>query len=88
MFLWYKANDLSIYLNDYAQHQFVFSPSELNVLRTTIGNFDQAVILNALSYFTPSNIRLKVISKGVNVNRTCAFYEAKYSVEKISNFAF
>lgn len=71
-------------ITDYAQHQFVFSPSELNVLRTTIGNFDPAVILNALSYFTPSNIRLKVISKGVNVNRTCAFYEAMYSVEKIS----
>ena len=35
------------------------------------------------SYFTPDNIRLKVISKDVKTTQVCAFYEAEYSVEKI-----
>ena len=70
-------------ITEYAQHQFVFSPKELNKLRATIGSFDHSVILNALSHLKPANLRLKVISKDVPADKTCAFYEAKYSVEDI-----
>ncbi|MAI36370.1 insulinase family protein [Alteromonas sp.] len=70
-------------ITEYAQHQFVFSPKELNKLRSTIGSFDHSVILNALSHLKPANLRLKVISKDVPADKTCAFYEAKYSVEDI-----
>ncbi|GFD68034.1 insulinase family protein [Alteromonas sp. KUL106] len=70
-------------VTEYAQHQFIFEPKELNQLRSTIGSYDRDVIEHALSFFTPDNIRLKVISNDVKTTQVCAFYEAEYSVEKI-----
>ncbi|MDY6883555.1 MAG: insulinase family protein, partial [Pseudomonadota bacterium] len=72
-------------VTEYAEHQFIFDASELNQLRSTIGSFDRTVIEHALSYFTPDNIRLKVISKDVDTTQVCAFYEAEYSVEPIDD---
>ncbi len=72
-------------MTEYAEHQFIFDASELNQLRSTIGSFDRTVIEHALSYFTPDNIRLKVISKDVDTTQVCAFYEAEYSVEPIDD---
>lgn len=71
-------------VTEYAQHQFTFTPEELNKLRATIGSYDKVVLDNALSYFTPENLRLKVISKDVKTTKTCAFYEAQYDVQKIN----
>ena len=68
---------------EYAQHQFIFDQHELNLLRSTIGSYDEGILENALSYFTPDNIRLKIIAKGVKTTKTCAFYEAEYGIEQI-----
>ncbi len=68
-------------ITEYAQHQFIFEPDELNRLRSTIGSYDRSIIEHALSFFTPKNLRLKVISKDVKTTQVCAFYEAEYSVE-------
>ena len=70
-------------VTEYAQHQFLFSPDELNILRATIGSYDKQTLEHALSFFRPENLRLKVISKEVTTTKTCAFYEAEYGVEKI-----
>ena len=70
-------------VTEYAQHQFIFGQDELGKLRSTIDSYDKNVIEHALSYFTPDNFRLKVISKDLKTTQVCAFYEAEYSVEKI-----
>ena len=72
-------------ITEYAQHQFIFEPDELNRLRSTIGSYDRSIIEHALSFFTPKNLRLKVISKDVKTTQVCAFYEAEYSVEDIDD---
>ncbi|MFD3316216.1 insulinase family protein [Alteromonas macleodii] len=72
-------------ITEYAQHQFIFGPDELNRLRSTIGSYDRSIIEHALSFFTPKNLRLKVISKDVKTTQVCAFYEAEYSVEDIDD---
>ena len=68
---------------EYAQHQFIFDQHELNRLRSTIGSYDRGVLENALSYFSPDNIRLKIIAKDVKTTKSCAFYEAEYGIEQI-----
>lgn len=70
-------------VTEYAQHQFIFSANDVKQLRSTIGSYDQKVLEHALSFFTPKNLRLKVISKEVKTDTICAFYKAEYSVEKI-----
>ena len=70
-------------ITEYAQHQFLFDAKELNELRATIGSYDREVLDNALSYFTPDNLRVKVISKDVKATKVCAFYNAEYAVEAI-----
>jgi len=70
-------------VSEYAQLQFLFSATELNQLRSTIGSYDREKLNHALSYFTPRNIRLKVISPDLETDKTCAFYNAKYSVSAI-----
>lgn len=70
-------------VTEYAQHQFLFTPEQLNELRTTIGNYDKAVLEHALSFFTPNNLRIKLISKDVKTTKVCAFYNAEYSVEAV-----
>ena len=72
-------------ITEYAQHQFIFEPDELNKLRSIIGSYDRSIIEHALSFFTPKNLRLKVISKDVKTTQVCAFYEAEYSVEDIDD---
>ena len=72
-------------ITEYAQHQFIFEPDELNRLRSTIGSYGRSIIEHALSFFTPKNLRLKVISKDVKTTQVCAFYEAEYSVEDIDD---
>ena len=72
-------------ITEYAQHQFIFEPDELNRLRSIIGSYDRSIIEHALSFFTPKNLRLKVISKDVKTTQVCAFYEAEYSVEDIDD---
>ncbi|WDT87348.1 insulinase family protein [Alteromonas sp. 009811495] len=68
---------------EYAQHLFVFSADEVNILRSTIGSYDKSVLVHALSYFTGQNVRIKVISKSEKTTKVCAFYMAEYHVEKI-----
>lgn len=67
-------------VTEYAQHQFLFNADELKRLRLTIGSYNGDVLTEALSYFSPRNIRLKIISPDVVTNKTCAFYNARYSV--------
>lgn len=70
---------------EYAQHLFIFSPDEVAILRSTIGDYDQAVLDDALSYFTPHNMRVKLISKSLKTTKVCAFYMAEYHVEKLDS---
>lgn len=69
---------------EFAQHQFLFTPEQLRKLRTSIGSYDGAVMKEALSFFTPCNIRLKVISPDVETDRSCAYYNARYRVQPIA----
>ena len=70
-------------VSEYAQHLFIFSPDEIGILRSTIGDYDQGVLEHALSYFTPQNMRVKLISKSLKTTNVCAFYMAEYHVEKM-----
>ena len=72
-------------VTEYAQLQFLFSPDELNQIRSSAGYYNKAKLEEALSFFTPRNIRLKVISPDVTVDKSCAFYNAQYSVIPIAD---
>lgn len=72
-------------VSDFAQHLFLYSPEDVVKLRTFEAVYDKQALENALSYFTPQNLRLKVIADNLVTNKACAFYEAKYSVERLSD---
>lgn len=71
-------------ISEYAQHLFLFTPHQLNRLRTTIGSFDVHKLSEALSFFNANNLRLKVIAPDVYTDKSCAFYDAHYSVAPLS----
>lgn len=71
-------------VSEYAQHRFIFSPKEINSLRSTIGSFNAEKLNEALSFFAPQNLRLKIISPDVFTDKSCAFYDAQYSVKPLS----
>ena len=71
-------------VSEYAQHRFIFSPKEINSLRSTIGSFNAEKLNEALSFFAPQNLRLKIISPDVFTDKSCAFYDAHYSVKPLS----
>lgn len=72
-------------VSDFAQHMFMYSPEEVVTLRTIVATYDKKILENALSYFTPQNLRLKVIADQVPTNKACAFYQARYSVEALDS---
>ena len=69
---------------EYAQHLFSFAPKDIVQFRSTIDSFDKPLLEEALSYFRPDNMRIKIISQDVETDRTCQFYDARYKVEKLS----
>lgn len=82
----YEENVKTLSLvTEYAQHQFIFSPEEMPLLRSTIGDYDEDVLKSALGYFSPENMRLKIISKDVKTTKVCAFYAAEYDVQKLDS---
>ncbi len=68
---------------DYAQHMFVFDDDQIRQFRNTIDSFDRPSLEQALTYFTPDNLRVKLIAKGLSTDRECQYYDAKYSVSKL-----
>lgn len=69
---------------DYSQHLFLYSSDDIKQFRSTIDSYDKAVLEDALSYFTPENMRVKVIAQGLPTNRVCAHYDAEYSMSEIN----
>ncbi|MEW9798122.1 insulinase family protein [Alteromonas sp. CYL-A6] len=69
---------------DYAQYLFTCTPDDILQFRTAMDSFDASVILDALQYFTPQNMRLKVIAPDIETDRICAFYDAHYRVNRLS----
>ncbi|MGB0215536.1 MAG: insulinase family protein [Alteromonas oceani] len=41
----------------------------------------QQSLCDALAYFTPANMRVKVIAQGVHTTKRCAYYDAAYAIE-------
>lgn len=74
---------LQIAVCDYAQHLFLYSADNIKQLRSTIDNYDKIILEEAFSYFTPHNMRVKVIAQGLATDRVCAHYDAEYRMRKI-----
>ena len=68
---------------DYAEHLFMYSFEEIPLLRATIDNFDEAIILDALASFSVDNLRVKLIAPDVNTDRVSEYYAAHYAVEAL-----
>ncbi|GGW74569.1 peptidase M16 [Alteromonas halophila] len=70
---------------DYAQYLFMYSAEEISQFRSLVDSFDATLINNAMRYFTPDNMRVKVIAPEVATSQTCRFYEAKYQVNPLDD---
>jgi len=69
---------------DYSQHLFSFSSDDIKLFRIVIDSFDKEVLENALSYFRPDNIRVKMIAPELATDTVCRFYNAKYQMRPLS----
>ncbi len=69
---------------DYAQYLFMYAPDDISRFHTIVDSFDRDLIATALSYFTPENMRIKVIAPEVETDRTCNFYHAEYRISPLS----
>lgn len=68
---------------DYSQHMFSFSSEEIKLFRVVIDNFDKGILENALRYFCPENIRVKMIAPELTTDSVCRFYGARYQMRAL-----
>ena len=68
---------------EYAQHLFTFSPEEIRQFRILIDNYDKGKLEHALSYFTPQNIRVKMIAPDLPTDTVCRHYDAHYQLRRL-----
>ncbi|WP_026294739.1 insulinase family protein [Salinimonas chungwhensis] len=68
---------------EYAQHLFIYDFDEIPLLRAPVETYDSNSLEHALSYFTPSRIRVKVIAPGIDTDKVCDYYNAKYSISRL-----
>ncbi|MCW8107789.1 insulinase family protein [Alteromonas ponticola] len=69
---------------DYAQALLFFPFEAIPQLKILADKFAPKKVEHALSFFRVDNMRVKVIDQKLDTNRTCNYYNAKYSVSKIS----
>ncbi|MBU2977368.1 insulinase family protein [Alteromonas sp. C1M14] len=69
---------------EYAQHLFYYKEEDIRQFKIIIDNFDKTKIAEALSYFTPNNIRIKLIAQGLPTDTTCQHYDARYQLRPLS----
>lgn len=70
---------------DYAQHLFIYSASEISQFRTLVDSYDKTLIDDAMTYFSPHNMRVKIIAPEVTTDSACRFYHAEYQVSPLAD---
>ncbi|NMH59467.1 insulinase family protein [Alteromonas ponticola] len=69
---------------DYAQALLFFEFEAIPQLKALSDKFAPDRVEHALTFFCANNMRVKVIDQDLLTDRTCDFYDARYSVSKIS----
>ncbi|MEG3767962.1 insulinase family protein [Alteromonas sp. 14N.309.X.WAT.G.H12] len=70
---------------EYSQHLFYYKEEDIRQFKNLIDNFDKEKLTEALNYFTPDNIRIKLIAQGLPTDTTCQHYDAKYQMRPLSS---
>ncbi len=70
---------------DYAQALLFFSVEEIPELKNITEKYVPVQVEYALSFFTSDNMRVKVIDQELTTDKTCHYYNAKYSIDKLSD---
>ncbi len=70
---------------DYAQALLFFSFADIPELKTVTETHVPKQVEYALSFFTIDNMRVKVIDQDLPTDKTCNYYNAKYSVGALAD---
>lgn len=55
------------------------------VLLSAMEEYNEPILHEAIAYFTPENMRVKVISQDVETSKTCNYYDAQYGIVPLDN---
>lgn len=67
----------------YSNQMFYYDEEKILSGEYLITDFSIAPIEQCLSYMTPANMRLKLISKDVNTNKVAKWYDTPYQIESL-----
>lgn len=68
---------------EYSQHLFLYTFDEIPLFRTPIETYDKDCLDEALRYFDARRIRVKLIAPGIDTDKQCRYYDAKYSISAL-----